>query len=125
MNDLKQTMFNETLRAFNGARLEYDRYGFRTNDYENKLAAFCALYELIETCGLEDEYKTWKAKEGEHSVVDCGNLNLPKCVTGESGSGVCGNRDCIERQGIGCCVACKTMADCNSACGWLEEPAKT
>ena len=51
------------------------------------------------------------------------NPNLPKCVTGLSGSGVCGNRDCIEKHGIGCCIACREREDCNIACGWLEELA--
>jgi len=46
---------------------------------------------------------------------------LPRCVTGASKSGVCGNRDCIERQGVGCCAACQHREDCNSACGWLED----
>ena len=48
---------------------------------------------------------------------------LPRCVTGASKSGVCGNRECIERHGIGCCIACPEREDCNVTCGWLEEPA--
>ena len=52
-------------------------------------------------------------------------FDLPKCVTGVSKSGVCGNRACIEKHGIGCCIACPEREDCNVTCGWLEEPAIT
>ena len=53
-------------------------------------------------------------------MMNRANPNLSKCVTGASKSGVCGNRVCIEGQGINCCAACEHRDSCNSACGWLE-----
>lgn len=45
---------------------------------------------------------------------------LPKCKTGLSGSGVCGNRPCCEAQNVECCAACEFRKSCNSVCGWLD-----
>ena len=49
------------------------------------------------------------------------STSLPNCITGASGSGVCGNRPCIEAQDVNCCVSCNYYHSCNSACGWLED----
>lgn len=72
MENLKQTLFNETLRAFNRVRLAVDKYGLPSDDLdrERDRAVFCALYSLIEISGLEPEYHQWKQKEGENSVID-------------------------------------------------------
>ena len=72
MKDLKENLFNETLRAFNRVRLAVDKYGLPSDDLdrERDRAVFCALYSLIEISDLEAEYQQWKQKEGETSVVD-------------------------------------------------------
>ena len=72
MKDLKENLFNETLRAFNRVRLAVDKYGLPIGDLDRERdhAVFCALYSLIEISDLEAEYQQWKQKEGEHSVVD-------------------------------------------------------
>lgn len=50
--------------------------------------------------------------------ADAASIGEP-CITGKSGSGVCGAAAyCGEP--VNCCAACKN--DCNSRCGWLEEP---
>ena len=41
------------------------------------------------------------------------------CITGKSGSGICGAAAYCEEP-VNCCAACKN--DCNGRCGWLEEP---
>ena len=47
---------------------------------------------------------------------------LQPCITGKAESGVCGNRVCAQGQGVMCCGECPEREDCNSACGWLDEP---
>ena len=75
MVDLKEILFNETLRAFNRERLTRPTYGTVTinaesPEHDKALAAFSALYDVIETAGLELEYQKWKQEEGKNSVVD-------------------------------------------------------
>lgn len=53
--------------------------------------------------------------------VDEGACGPAKCITGQSGSGLCGGAAyCSEP--YTCCAQCSN--DCNGRCGWLDKPEK-
>jgi transcriptional regulator with XRE-family HTH domain len=70
LDNLKETLFNETLRALNRERLTRPTYGAATlrcdtPEHDKALAAFTALYDVIEVAGLEAEYAQWRRKEAK------------------------------------------------------------
>jgi hypothetical protein len=60
------------------------------------------------------EKKNEAEKKGETEKKD----ETRKCITGWSRYGVC---SCC-RQDINCCNQCGDSGDCNSRCGWIDEP---
>lgn len=66
MKDVKITLFENTIKYFNEVKAA-ERDSLNREGYKKEVhSRFCALYELIEDSGLEDEYQQWKALEGEY-----------------------------------------------------------
>lgn len=60
MPELKEVLFEETFYQFK----EWLRLNKELGEYDRLVsiehAKFCALYDLIEKAGLEEEYQKWK-----------------------------------------------------------------
>ena len=56
--ELKTLLFKKTAAAL--ATLQSEEKRWPEEDHELSRRTFCALYELIEEAGLEDDYYAWK-----------------------------------------------------------------
>ena len=58
MMELKTLLFEKTAAALAALQTEKERWP--GEEHELTRRTFCALYELVEEAGLEDEYYAWK-----------------------------------------------------------------
>lgn len=108
------------LHAVSGSEVEYTFMGFTAGleiKVKNEKVSMKYGRLIVEAKNLYDPFSPeFDIEPKKPEVKDDGGQ--AKCITGQSGSGVCGAAACCDKKNT-CCSQCPD--DCNSRCRWIPE----